>query len=314
MVASLNADANVPINKTVRFLSNLTDGRIDMSDGTVVNIVAELADKLAPTVQDIILMLASCDVLNVDETGVRVNGVISWIQIISNNYYSLFGRSLKRGTPNDAMNTLILLFTGVLVHDHLNSYYRYAHLTHAECNVHILRYLKAVTEIMKHPWAQDMAKLLVDANNRKKEIIESGASCMDSDELEKIRTQYIAFLNQGQLEYDEAIAGKKNITYYVEERRLLNRLRKFLNEHLLFLADFNVPFGNNGAERDAKHVKSKRKTAGGFRSDKGIDNYTTIASVIATLRKQGLNVFSAIKATFQGDCPRFIEVLNPDSS
>lgn len=314
MVATLNADANVPINKTARFISNLTGGRIDMSDGTVVNIVAELAGKLAPTVQDIIIMLASCGVLNVDETGMRVNGSISWMQIISSEFYTLFGRSLKRGTPNDAMNGLILLFAGVLVHDHLSSYYRYKHLTHAECNAHILRYLKAVTEIMKHPWAQDMAKLLCDANKRKKELIKSGASCMEPEELEEIRSQYAAFLNQGQMEYEAAIAGKKNIKYYDEERRLLNRLKEFIDEHLLFLADFDVPFDNNGAERSAKHVKGKQKTAGGFRSDSGIDNYAAIASVIATLRKQGKGVFAAIRDTFQGKCPRFVANLNPDTS
>ena len=314
IAATLNADANVPINKTARFISNLTGGRISMSDGTVVNITDELAGKLGPTVQDIILMLASCGVLNVDETGMRLNGNVSWMQIISSEFFSLFGRSLKRGTPNDAMNNLILLFTGVLVHDHLISYYGYTHLTHAECNVHILRYLKAVTEIMKHPWAKDMAELLSDANKRKKELVESNKASISPKELEKIRSQYINLLNQGQSEYDAAIAGKKNITYYAEERRLLNRLRKFIDEHLLFLADFNVPFDNNGAERDAKHVKGKQKTAGGFRSDKGIDNYATIASVIGTLRKQRMNIFTAIKAAFKGDCPRFVPGSQPDSS
>jgi transposase len=314
MAATLNVDANVPVNKTATFISSMTDGKINMSDGTVVNIVAELAKKLAPTVQDIILMLASCGVLNIDETGMRVNGKLSWMHIISNDMYSLFGRNLTRGTPNEVMNGLILLFTGVLVHDHLSSYYKYTHLTHAECNAHILRYLKAVTEIMKHPWAQGMAKLLADSNKRKKELVESEASGMEPEELDVIRNQFTALLDQGQLEYDAATAGKKNITYYAEERRLLARLRKFMDEHLLFLANFDVPFDNNGAEQGARHLKSKLKTAGCFRSDDGIDNYATNASVFATLRKHGRNIYSAIKSTFLGDCPRFVEESYADSS
>ena len=306
-VAMLNADANVPVHKTAVFVSSLTEGRVNMSDGTVVNVTAELAKKFATTVQHIIIALAACGVLNVDETGVRVNGKLSWMQIISNENFSLYGRSIKRGTLNDAMNNLIMLFTGVLVHDHLKSYYAFEHLTHAECNVHILRYLKAVTEIMKHPWAKELADLLLDANKRKKELIDAGLASMGEDESDGIIAKYTEILDRGQKEYDSAIEGKKNITYYDEERRLLSRLRKYLIEHLRFLTDFEVPFSNNGAEHGAKHVKGKQKASGGFRSDSGVDNYAVIASVIATLRKQRKHIFTAIKNAFMGQSPSFAD-------
>jgi transposase len=276
-----------------------------MSDGTVVNIIDDLAGGFAGPLQDIAGALASCGVLNVDETGYRVNGNLTWMQIISSENYSLYGRSPKRGTPNEAMDSLLLLFTGVLVHDHLKSYYRYTHLTHAECNTHGLRYLKAVTEIMSHTWAKAMAGLLTDANERKKELIDAGASGMEDTELAGIRRKYTDILRQGWLEYEAAIAGKKNITYYNEERRLLNRLEDYIDEHLRFLSDFTVPFSNNGAEHGAYHLKRKHKTAGGFRSDGGVDNYAAVASVIATLRKQRTPIFPAIRNTFRGAPPRF---------
>ena len=312
-VAMLNTDANVPVHKTAIFISSLTEGRISMSDGTVVNIAAELAERFSSTVQDIVLALASCGVLNVDETGVRVNGNLTWMQVISNESFSLYGRSLKRGALNDAMNALIMLFTGVLVHDHLKSYYGYTHLSHAECNVHILRYLKAITEIMKRPWAKDMADLLTKANKQKNDLLEAGVACMQKEELDSIREKYNNILDQGQKEFDAAIAGKKNTTYYDEERRLLTRLREYLDEHLRFVNDFSVPFSNNGAEHGARHVKGKQKTSGGFRSNGGIDNYAVIASVIATLRKQRKHIFSAIRGAFMGTCPRFSVQATNDS-
>jgi transposase len=240
---------------------------------------------------------------NVDETSVRINGKLTWMQIISNENFSLFGRSQKRGTLNDVMNSLIMLFTGVLVHDHLKSYYGYTHLSHAECNVHVLRYLKAVTEIMKHPWAKDMADLMTEANKHKNDLLEAGVSAIPEDKLAAIRENYRSILNQGQKEYDAAVAGKKNITYFDEERRLLNRLRKYLDEHLRFLNDFSVPFSNNGAELGARHVKGKQKTSGGFRSDGGVDNYAVIASAIATLRKQRKHIYSAIRGAFRLPLP-----------
>jgi len=305
IVASLNADANVTVNQVVRFISSLTDGRIRMSDGTVVNIVADLAARLDETVQDIIAALVSCGVLNVDETGVRVCGKLTWMQIISSEKFSLFGRSPKRGTPNEDMDGLLLLFTGILVHDHLSSYYGYKHLTHAECNVHVLRYLKAVAEIMKHPWAKEMADLLREANYRKKELVDAKHEFMDEIELESFRGRFNVILAQGRKEYEAAIEGKKNITYYIEERRLLARLEEFVDEHLRFLADFSVPFSNNVAEQGARYIKGKKKSSCGFRSDRGTDSYAVVASVAATLRKHGKSVFLAFRDAFRGDAPRF---------
>jgi len=305
IVASLNADANVPVHQVARFLSSLTDGIIRMSDGTVVNIVADLAERLDETVKDIIKALAACGVLNVDETGVRVCGKLTWIQIVSSDMFSLYGRSPKRGTPSDAMNGLLLLFTGILVHDHLSSYYGYTHISHAECNVHVLRYLKAVAEIMSHPWAKKMAGLLKEANDRKKELIEAENESMDPEEVGTFRDRYNEILSQGRDEYEAATAGKKNITYYTEERRLLARLGEYVEEHLRFLTDFAVPFSNNAAEHGARHIKGKKKVSGGFRSDGGTDNYATIASVAATLRKHGKSVFMAFRNAFCGDIPRF---------
>ena len=308
-VAMLNADSNVPIHKTALFISGLTEGRIDMSDGTVVNIIADLARRFEPSIKDIVLALASCGVLNVDETGVRSNGSLAWMQIISNENFSLYGRSPKRGTPNETMSSLIMLFTGVLVHDHLKSYYRYDHLSHAECNTHGLRYLKAVTEIMKHPWAKAMAELLTEANKQKRKLMEAGSSGMTEEELGAIREKYIGILDQGRAEYAEAINGKKNITYYDEERRLLNRLREYADEHLRFLTDFAVPFSNNGAEHGARHIKGKQKTSGGFRSDNGVDSYGVVASVVASLRKHGMHIFSAMRDAFRGSCPSFVDTV-----
>ena len=305
IAASLNADANVPIRQVARFLSSLTDGMISMSDGTVVNIVADLAARLDETVRDIIKALASCGVLNVDETGVRVSGKLTWMQIITSEMFSLYGRSAKRGTPNDEMDGLLLLFTGILVHDHLSSYYGYKHVSHAECNVHMLRYLKAVSEIMHHPWAKEMADLLKEANNRKKELIGAERESMDKGELESFRNRYNEVIARGRKEYEDAIEGKKNITYYTEERRLLARLEGYIDEHLRFLSDFAAPFSNNAAEQGARHIKGKKKVSGGFRSDGGTDNYATIASVAATLRKHRKSVFLAFRNAFCGDAPRF---------
>ena len=150
-----------------------------------------------------------------------------------------------------------------------------------------------------------MSELLKDAYKRKKKLLESDVVSMEEEEVKTFRNRYKEILTRGRKEYEAAIEGKTNITYYTEERRLLKRLEEYIDEHLRFLTDFAAPFSNNAAEHGAKHIKGKKKTSGGFRSDRGTDNYAVIASVIATLRKHGMNVFSAISETFRGHAPRF---------
>ena len=306
IVTCLNAYANVSVNKTAELLSSITGGRLNISDGTVVNIMHEFAIKLGPTIDAIKARLIAGGFLCVDETGCRVNGGLDWLQIFAGDDCVLFGRNDKRGGLLYEDVDLIEMFAGILVHDHLSSYYRYNHLTHAECNTHILRYLNAVTEILKHPWAKDMAELLCGANELRNACMAAGKQSLPDGEAERIRGQYIAMLDAGVVEYEAATAGKKNISYYDEERRLLARLREFADQHLLFLTDFTAPFSNNLSEQGARFAKGKVKTAGCFRSRQGVDDYARAASLIATLRKQGVCVFDTVRGVFNGVDPPFV--------
>ena len=53
-------------------------------------------------------------------------------------------------------------------------------------------------------------------------------------------------------------------------------------------------------ERAIRMPKLKQKISGAFRSDHGADTFCTVRSYLATLRKQGTNLFQAIQATFRG--------------
>jgi len=68
-----------------------------------------------------------------------------------------------------------------------------------------------------------------------------------------------------------------------------------------------IPFTNNLAERDVRHVKVKQKIAGSFRTKNGADVYARIYSFISTLRKHqlhkedlNLNIFKELVAVFDG--------------
>jgi transposase len=305
IVATLNAWCNTTVGKTASFIKSVSSGKIALSCGTVVNIAHELAGRLDNTIEVIKQGLIAGKALCVDETGLRCAGGLKWGQIFANEDYSLFMRNSTRTTLADAGNDLLLLFSGILVHDHLLSYYKHTHLSHAECNIHILRALKAVIVIQDHEWAKALAAVLRDANARKHILIAADKKSMCAEEVAAIKANYLKALDSGDAEYLKAIEGKENTSYFDEERRLLKRLREYVDNHLLFITDFDAPFGNNTAEQGAGFVKGKIRSAGCFRSDKGVDDYLMAASLIATLRKQGMNVYDTIKGLFEGIEPAF---------
>ena len=90
----------------------------------------------------------------------------------------------------------------------------------------------------------------------------------------------------------------KSSYYKKEEKKLLNRLKKYKENHLLFIYDFEIPFDNNLSERELRHVKTKQKVAGYFKSKLGLDGYLDIKSIIITLKKCGLDFYKAIKNIF----------------
>ena len=60
------------------------------------------------------------------------------------------------------------------------------------------------------------------------------------------------------------------------------------------LTDLEVGFTNNEAERDLRMMKLRQKISGGFRSEKGAENFAILRSVITTARKQGWNIIEAL--------------------
>jgi transposase len=84
---------------------------------------------------------------------------------------------------------------------------------------------------------------------------------------------------------------------------LLDRLRKHRAGVLRFLTDLTVPFDNNQAERDIRMPKLKQKVSGCFRSEAGARDFATIRSYLSTLRKQSIDTYQALVATFQGNPP-----------
>jgi regulator of replication initiation timing len=293
--AMLSCEGLVSINRIKKMLGEITNGAINLSEGTIAKWNKDLSSELGPFIEKIKETLFVQPVLRKDETGIRVNNSLHWLHVLSNEAYTLYFSHQKRGNEADEETGILPSYSGVLVHDHLKGLYSFK-CDHAECNAHVLRYLKSVVETYKRAWAVAMITFLTAANNMVKEHKARNIPALDDAVLSECHARYDEILEQGRREFFQ----DENKDYNGEDMKLLRRLKEYKREHLRFLSDFQIPFDNNLAERDLRMIKSKAKVSGCFRGKEGGAVFANIKSYTSTLRKNSRNIFHGLKAAFLG--------------
>ena len=290
LCSMLTIEGCVSINRTQQMVSEFTSGIINLSEGTIAKWSCDLAVCVTPAVEKIKEKLLVSPVLNKDETGVRVGDKLHWFHVLGNKTYTVYTSHKNRGNEADKEMNVLPAYSGVLVHDHLVGLYGFT-CDHAECNAHILRYLKAVIEKKKRIWAQDMIKLLLEA----KTAVESSDKPLHHATVGKFSRRYDKILERGRQEFLKS----ETPDYNGDDMKLLRRMKEYKKEHLRFATDKNVPFDNNQAERDLRMIKAKTKISGCFRATNGGEVFANIKSYTSTLRKNGLNIFDGIRDAFR---------------
>ena len=77
-------------------------------------------------------------------------------------------------------------------------------------------------------------------------------------------------------------------------------MKEYVNEHLLFLKDFDVEFTNNDAERQCRVVKAHKKISGQCYSLDTAEYLTSLLTVIQTANLQGINTLNLMKEIMSG--------------
>lgn len=283
---------NMSMDGIQSFISDVTNGIMNISKGTLYSWNKSISDCFSKTEYEYIKeQLLNSLVVHVDESPIKINGEQYYIHNISNGTHTLQYVSKTRGKKAVEEFAFLTEFKGILIHDHYSMYYSYG-TDHAECNVHVLRYLNGVDKFTNHEWANELKELFIEMKNRKEELLVQEINKLEDDEYRSFESRYLNILAKGK---KESLKDLKTNAYSEEERNLLNRLKRYVQNHLLFIKKFFVPFSNNRAEVDLRPIKIKQKI-GKFRSIEGANIYTITKSCLSTYSKNGISLYSSLEA------------------
>ncbi len=265
---------------------------VDLSAATVAAMGQRKAEEWSSLADHIGEQVKQAAVKHLDETGLRIAGRLQWLHVASTLLLTFYRASSKRGA------VLAGVF-GIVVHDFWRPYFTMRGVTHALCNAHHLRELKALSEIEQEPWALAMFRCLRHACHAAK-LARARNEPLNPALLDWFAARYDCILAQGfafhegQPPLETSPRKQRGKPRRRAGHNLLLRLRGHKEDALRFLTNPAVPFTNNQAERDIRMMKLKQKISGCFRTATGANTFATIRTVLSTARKQGWNILDTL--------------------
>ena len=296
MAAQLYIEGVVANDRICAFINSISGDNLEISEGSIYNFCREFSSRCVPEYKKIEEDLLNQAVLCTDATVVTLNKKQSYIRNVSSERSVVYYPAESKKIDEMSEMRVVSQFSGTFMHDHETALYNFG-TKHAECNVHIGRYGVKNTQESNNSWSRHMNSFLVGMNHARKELIALGIDHFEESALQRYEARYDAILEDG---YEQNKHTREKLAR-AEEKKLLNRMRKYKENHLLFLHDFQVPYSNNMSERDLRKCKNREKMAGGFRNTKGKEMYCLGLSVIETVKRRKQNIHASIAALFNGE-------------
>ncbi|MCL2392866.1 MAG: transposase [Oscillospiraceae bacterium] len=288
----LNNHCNVSIDKTRTFLSDLTGGILEISNGMINGLSKEFSMKTQDAQNDVFSKLLCVPVMGTDYTSVRVNGKLAQVLVCAAGDVAMYNASEHKGHEG-LKGTPVEHYLGTLLHDHDKTFYSYGKW-HQECLAHILRYLIASMEYeLNLTWSRLMWELVREMIHYRNSLGEEDD--IDVETVEHFVERYLTILETARNEYEYEPPGK----YYKDGYNLYKRMLKYKDSHLLFLHDKNVPTNNNHCERLLRILKRKAKQVMSFRSFEGLKYLCICLGILAQLKSGEENLYSSVTAIFE---------------
>lgn len=299
----LKNEQYIPYDRSRQFFADLFD--LNLSPGTLQNIMTRTARRLRPIVAQIKAALIIGDILHCDESGFYIGGQRHWVHVASNKRLTCYYPHRRRGNKATEAMGILAHFRGTAIHDFWSAYRHYQNCCHSLCGAHHLRDLTAVAENDHQRWASRFKQFLLSAKLAVDQAQLTGATSLPSQKVIQIKRIYDQLIDSAFRANPPPPGGwpkgKRGRAKKTKSRNLAERFDQHRSEVLAFVYDFKVPFDNNLAERDIRMLKVQQKISGCFRSQAGAEDFCTIRSYLSSIRKQGLSVWSALGSVLSDD-------------
>ena len=306
LVNTLLTVGYVSVDRTQQLLSCL---RIPISTGAIQSMMDKAAVAAVEPVERIKGKVSGKDVVNFDETGLRVAGALHWLHCACSGPWRFYTVHRKRGEEGMEAMGILPEFTGVAVHDFWSSYKKFKSAIHAMCCQHLERELVFAEETGNQKWAGKLRKLLQGMCHAKNQMMAEGKSSFTEEELQQYMKRYDRIVAKGLKAnpLPEKVPGKRGRLKKGKIRCLLERFQDCKADILRFATDWRVPYTNNAAEQAIRFARVKEKVSGCFRTEKGAEQFARVLSFISTAVRHGISSFDACLSLRNGTALALVE-------
>lgn len=292
----------MPFDRTEEMFKDLF--QVSLCEGTIFNTNSCAYEKLRPFEKDLKKALINSDINHADETPIKIGKAQSYLHVFSNEFFTLLKPHASRGLKAVDAIGVIPKFKGILSSDFFSMYYRGYDFKNAVCHSHLGRELTLQEEEFRLRWAHELRRFLLDLNSYMDEYRQDERPLPEQERM-IFYDEFRKIIFKAKFETpDWDKSGKKSVA-----GNLLARIIRYEDAVLRFMNDIRVPFTNNQAERDLRMAKVRQKVSGCFRSFEGAKIYARLRSYVSTVKKQGRNVWEALKAIHQHQNPNYIELF-----
>ncbi|GMU26281.1 MAG: hypothetical protein AMXMBFR16_11860 [Candidatus Uhrbacteria bacterium] len=262
---------------------------LQVSLGELPTMVAEVTQLFGPAYAHLIALMRQQAAIHIDETSWRIDGQGHWLWVFVNDVVALYLISRSRGSkvPKALLGPD---FEGVAITDFFSAYSP-LEIEKAKCWAHLLR--DSHDAAKGRPPDSERAQF----HRRLRALfLEMGlaleAAAADPEARAQLREEMRARLL--------AFAAEPWQTW--DCRNLAERIRKYLDDLLVWLHNPAVPPTNNAAERALRPAVVTRKTSFGNRSRQGAFAFVRLLSLIETWERQGMDFFTTACAALVDSC------------
>lgn len=249
-----------------------------------------LARKSEDIYSELAAALADSKVVHGDDTGWLIAGDRVWLWVLSNREITLYAIDSRR-SHQVVVDILSDAFEGVFVSDALPTFDAKAlsGWKQQKCLAHLLRNLSEIEEGKRGTalhFPRAVSALLREALElgHERTVLEGAVFEARRADLER--------------RFDHLIREERRFSD-PDNIRIAKRLRKHRAHLFRFLEEEGVDATNNQAERDLRPAVIVRKTGGCNKSPPGARTHEVLASILATLKKQGRDIMEYLPSVLR---------------